>query len=157
MSDRSASLLADLESAVRGSHPNSAASAALDAVRESVPIPEVVRTAARAFASQYDAEVGAPRALVALASALNLLPVMQVRFHPLPIVQAVSFAASEKKASQSAKPAVVVSGEITHLGRSFLFACRAGDRAEAESIFLGMVGEGRERKMAGDMLFRAAL
>src|SRR5437773_1454325 len=36
-------------------------------------------------------------------------------------------------------------------------AARAGDVAEAESIFLGMVDEGWERKMAGDMLFRAAL
>src|SRR3989454_10811538 len=50
----------------------------------------------------------------------------------------------------------MVSGEVTHLGRSFLFAVRAGDVAEAESIFLGMVDEGWERKMAGDMLFRAA-
>jgi len=50
-----------------------------------------------------------------------------------------------------------VSGEITHLGRSFLFAVRDGNRAEAESIFLGMLAEGKERKMAGDMLFRAAI
>src|SRR5207245_2971352 len=38
-----------------------------------------------------------------------------------------------------------------------LFAGRAEDVAEAESICLGMVDEGWERKMAGDMLFRAAL
>ncbi|MCI4371588.1 MAG: hypothetical protein L3J78_02965, partial [Thermoplasmata archaeon] len=36
-------------------------------------------------------------------------------------------------------------------------AVRAADLSEAESIFLGMVEEGWERKMAGDMLFRAAL
>src|SRR5256885_11292651 len=52
---------------------------------------------------------------------------------------------------------LIVSGEVAHLGRSFLFAVRSGDVAEAESIFLGMVDEGWERKMAGDMLFRAAL
>src|SRR3989442_5305228 len=57
----------------------------------------------------------------------------------------------------AANPPLIVSGEVTHLGRSFLFAVRAGDVAEAESIFLGMVDEGWERKMAGDMLFRAAL
>jgi len=157
MSDRAASLLAELESAVRGSHPDRAANAALEAFHEAVPLPEIVRTAGRAFASQYDGNAGAPRGLVALSSAVNLAPVMQPRFHPLPIVQAVSFVASEKKTERPAKSAAVVSGEVTHLGRSFLFAVRAGDRAEAESIFLGMLTEGRERKMAGDMLFRAAI
>lgn len=157
MSDRAASLLAELESAVRGSHPDRAAKAALEAFEIAVPLPEVVRAAGRAFASQYDGSAGAPRGLVALSSAANLAPLMQPRFHPLPILQAVSFVASEKKAEQPARPAAVVSGEVTHLGRSFLFAVRAGDRAEAESIFLGMLAEGRERKMAGDMLFRAAI
>src|SRR2546422_5758850 len=81
---------------------------------------------------------------------------MQPRFHALPVLQVVSYVASEKKASTPAKPPLVVSGEVTHLGRSVLFAVRAGDVVEAESIFLGMVDEGRERKMAGDLLFRAA-
>ena len=157
MTDRAAPLLAELESAVRGSQPDRAAKAALEAARASVPAMEILRTGARAYATQYDPGTGAPRALVALSSAAHLLPLMQLRFQPLPILQAVSFAASEKKAAQPAKPALIVAGEITHLGRAFLFACRAGDRAEAESIFLGMVGEGRERKMAGDMLFRAAI
>jgi len=157
MSDRAASLLAELESAVRGSHPDRASKAALEAFHEAVPLLEIVRTVGRAFASQYDENAGAPRALVALSSAVNLAPVIQTRFHPLPITQAVSFVASETKSERPAKPAAIVSGEVTHLGRSFLFAVRAGDRAEAESIFLGMLVEGRERKMAGDMLFRAAI
>ena len=157
MTDRAAPVLAELESAVRGSRPDRAAIAASEAARASVPLADVVRTAARAYASQYDPRTGPPRALVALSSAANLLPLMPPRFRPLPILQAVSFAASETKAAQPSKPALIVAGEITHLGRSFLFACRAGDRAEAEAIFLGMVGEGRERKMAGDMLFRAAI
>src|SRR5439155_68239 len=119
---------------------------------------EVVRTAARAFATHYDGATGvAPRSLVALSSAANLMPVMQPRFQPLPILQAVSFVAAAKKSGAPARPAVVVSGEITHLGRSFLFGVRDGNRPEAESIFLGMLAEGKERKMAGDMLFRAAM
>ncbi|MGI0149158.1 MAG: hypothetical protein ACREDF_06470, partial [Thermoplasmata archaeon] len=157
MSDQTASLLAELESAVRASHPDRASKVALDALHAAVPPTEVVRTAARAFASHFDGAGGAPRALGVLASALNLLPVMQPPFHPIPIVQSVSFVASEKKADRPTKSSAVVSGEVTHLGRSFLFAVRAGDRAEAESIFVGMLPEGRERKMAGDMLFRAAM
>ena len=158
MTDPSASPLAELESAIQRSKSDRAAAAALDAIRAKVPLMEVVRTAARAFATHYDGATGvAPRSLVALSSAANLIPVMQPRFQPLPILQAVSFVAAAKKADAPARPAVVVSGEITHLGRSFLFGVRDGNRPEAESIFLGMLAEGKERKMAGDMLFRAAI
>ena len=111
-----------------------------------------------AFVTHYDGASGvAPRSLVALSSAANLIRVMQPRFQPLPILQAVSFVAAAKKADAPARAAAVVSGEITHLGRSFLFGVRDGNRPEAESIFLGMLAEGKERKMAGDMLFRAAI
>jgi hypothetical protein len=157
MSERAASLLAELDLAVRGSHPDRAAEAALEAFREKVPASEVVRAAARAFAAYDDGSAGAPRALVALGSALSLGTLLPQRLQPLPILQAVSFAASEKKADRPPKSPAVVSGEVTHLGRSFVFAVRAGDHGEAESIFLGMVPEGKERKMAGDMLFRAAI
>src|SRR5947208_11630113 len=158
MTDPSASPLAELESAVRRSKSDRATTAALDAIRAKVPLMEVVRTAARAFATHYDGASGvAPRSLVALSSAANLIPVMQPRFQPLPVLQAVSFVAAAKKADAPARPAVVLSGEITHLGRSFLFGVRDGNRPEAESIFLGMLAEGKERKMAGDMLFRAAI
>src|SRR5437879_4532508 len=150
--------LADLESAIRESKPDRAAQAALEAIRRKVPLPDLVRSAARTFAAHYDADSGAaPRALVALSSAIHLGAVLQPRFHPLPILQAISYAAAEKKADRPARPPAIVSGEVTHLGRSFLFGVRAGDRAEAESIFLGMLAEGRERKMVGDMLFRAAI
>jgi hypothetical protein len=158
MTDPTASPLADLESAIRGSKPDRAAQAAIDAIRGKVPLADVVRSAGRAFAAHYDAESGAaPRALVALSSSVNLSAVLQPRFHPLPVLQALTFLAAEKKADRPAKPPAIVSGEVTHLGRSFLFGVRAGDRAEAESIFLGMLAEGRERKMVGDMLFRAAI
>src|SRR2546427_1298542 len=110
------------------------------------------------MATHYDRASGvAPRSLAILGAAANLTSVMEPRFQVLPVLQAIAYAASEKKPAALAKPPLVVSGEVTHLGRSFLFAVRAGDVAEAESIFLGMVDEGWERKMAGDMLFRAAL
>jgi hypothetical protein len=158
MTNPAASFLADLEFAIRGSKPDQAAQAALDAIGAKVSLTEVVRSAGRAFADHYDAEFGAaPRALVALSSAVSLSAVLPPRLHPLPVLQAITFLAAEKKAARPAKPSAIVSGEVTHLGRSFLFAVRAGDRAEAESIFLGMLAEGKERKMVGDMLFRAAI
>ena len=158
MTDPAASPLADLESAIRGSKPDRAAQAAIDAIRGKASLVDVVRSAGRAFAAHYDAEMAAPpRALVALSSAVNLSAVLPPRLHPLPVLQAVTFLAAEKKADHPAKPPAIVSGEVTHLGRSFLFAVREGNRSEAESIFLGMLAEGKERKMVGDMLFRAAI
>ncbi len=152
-----ASLLGEVEAAVGGSG-SEAVEAARKAFLAKAPPLEVVRAAARAAAVRSLAASGtAPRGLAVLAAGTNLLTVMQTRFHPLPVLQALAFLASETKSSAPANPPLVVSGEVTHLGRSFLFAVRAGDVAEAESIFLGMVDEGWERKMAGDMLFRAAL
>jgi len=151
------SLLTEVETAV-GASRSDAVDAAVKAFRAKAPPLEVIRAAARAVATHYDRMSGvAPRSLAILGAAANLTSVMEPRFGALPALQAVAYAAAEKKAPTPAKPPRVVSGEVTHLGRSFLFAVRAGDVAEAESIFLGMVDEGWERKMAGDMLFRAAL
>src|SRR6266581_8150565 len=149
------SLLEEIESAVGASRPREAVDAAVKGFASKAPAIDVIRAAARGAAPRYDGL--APRGLAVLAAAANLFPLTQPRFHPLPTLQGVTFIASEKKASAPAKAPLVVSGEITHLGRSFLFAVRAGDLAEAESIFLGMLDERRERKMAGDMLFRAAV
>ena len=158
MTDAAVPPLAELESAIVRFEEKRALDAAVKALLGKTPPIEIVRAAARSAASRTLAASGeAPRGLVVLASAANLFPLMQPRFRPLPTLQAVSFATSEKKSPAPAKPALVVTGEVTHLGRSFLFAVRAGDLSEAESIFLGMVDEGWERKMAGDMLFRAAL
>ena len=158
MTNPAADSLADLEAAVHRSNVDASVRAAIEALRAQASPIEVVRFAGRGFATSYDGASGvAPRGLVALSSAVNLLPFLQAQFHPLPILQAVAFVASEKKARAPPKPPLAVSGEISHLGRSFLFAARAGERREAESIFLGMLPEGRERKMAGDMLFRAAI
>src|SRR2546425_2331515 len=151
------SLLTGVEAAVGASRPE-AVDAAAKAFRAKAPPIEVIRASARAAATHYDRASGAaPRTLAILGAAAILPAVVQPRFQALPVLQPISFAASEKKASTPAKATLVVSGEVTHLGRSFLFAVREGDVAEAESIFLGMVDEGWERKMAGDMLFRAAL
>ena len=151
------SLLTEVEAAVGASRPD-AIDASAKAFRANAPPLEVIRAAARGVATHYDrASRAAPRSLAILGAAANLISVMQPRFHALPVLQAVSYVASEQKASTPAKPPLVVSGEVTHLGRSFLFAVRAGDVVEAESIFLGMVDEGWERKMAGDLLFRGAL
>src|SRR5713226_139952 len=151
------SLLTEVQTAVAASRSD-AVDAAVKAFRADAPALEVVRAAARGVASHYDPTSGvAPRSLAILGAAANLTAVMQPGFRALPVLQSIAYAAAEKKASAPAKPPLIVSGEVTHLGRSFLFAVRAGDVSEAESIFLGMVDEGWERKMAGDMLFRAAL
>src|SRR2546426_7813282 len=151
------SLLTEVETAVGASRPDAVA-AAIKAFRAKAPPLELARAAARGVALHYDRASGvAPRSLAILSAASNLTSAMEPRFQVLPVLQAIAYAASEKKPPTPAKPPLIVSGEVTHLGRSFLFAVRAGDVAEAESIFLGMVEEGWERKMAGDMLFRAAL
>src|SRR5437667_5986856 len=151
------SLLTEVETAVGASRPD-AVDAAVKAFRAKAPPLELARAAARGVAAHYDPASGvAPRSLAILGAASNLTSVMEPRFQVLPVLQAIAYAASERKPAVPAKPPLVVSGEVTHLGRSFLFAVRAGDVAEAESIFLGMVDEDWERKMAGDMLFRAAL
>src|SRR5437870_11459624 len=151
------SLLTEVETAVGASRPD-AVEAAVKAFRAKAPPLELVRAAARGVALHYDRASGvAPRSLAILGAAANLTSVMEPRFQPLPVLQAIAYAAYETKPAAPAKPPLIVSGEVTHLGRSFLFAVRAGDVAEAESIFLGMVDGGWERKMAGDMLFRAAL
>lgn len=151
------SLLTEVETAVGASRPE-AVDAAVKAFRAKAPPLELVRAAARGVATHYDRASGVgPRSLAILGAAANLTSVMEPRFQVLPVLQAIAYAAAEKKPAALAKPPLIVSGEVTHLGRSFLFAVRAGDVAEAESIFLGMVDEGWERKMAGDMLFRAAL
>src|SRR2546422_11021499 len=151
------SLLTEVEAAVGASRPE-AVDAAAKAFRAKAPPLELVRAAARGVALHYDRASGvAPRSLAILSAATNLTSVMEPRYQVLPVLQAIAYAASEKKPAAPAKRPLIVSGEVTHLGRSFLFAVRAGDVAEAESIFLGMVDERWERKMAGDMLFRAAL
>src|SRR5437870_9469855 len=150
------SLLTEVETAVGASRPD-AVDAAVKAFRAKASPLELARAAARGIATHYDRASGvAPRSLAILGAAANLTSVMEPRFQVLPVLQAIAYAASEKKPAALAKPPLVVSGEVTHPGRSFLFAVRAGDVAEAESIFLGVADEGRERTLTGDVLFRGA-
>ena len=153
-----ASPLAELELALIASHPDRAANAALRAFRERIPALEVIRAATGSFASRYDPASGLPpHGLAALSAAAVLRDWMDPRDAPLAVLQAVALAASEKKLASPQPPGLTVSGEVTHVGRSALLAARAGAAAEAEPLFLGILEEGWERRMAGDLLFRAAL
>jgi len=153
-----ASPLAELELALAASRSDRAADAVLAALREHVGPVELLRTAARVAASRYDAASRlAPHALPTLAAAAALRDAMDPRHVPLALLQAVVLVAAEKKLPAPQRPPAVVSGEITHLGRSALLALRAGNLSDAEPIFLGIVDEGWERRMAGEILFRAAV
>lgn len=150
--------LAELELALASPRPDRAAEAGLRAIRGGVAPLEVVRTAAHAVARRYDPASGmVPHGLSALAAAACLHASMDPRDLPVAVLQAVALAASERKRPDPQPPALLVSGEVTHLGRSALLAARAGAAAEAEPLFLAIVENGWERRMAGDVLFRAAL
>ena len=152
-----AQALADLGAAVATSRTDRAIDAAIRAHRAGTDPLELIRSAARAGALHFDPAQGkAPTGMVALSAAANLRDVLDPGLRVLPALQAIALAASEKKAPRPARPPLVVSGEVTHLGRSFLFAARDGNLPEAEAIFLGILEERKERRMAGDMLFRAA-
>src|SRR5947209_7684074 len=143
------SLLTEVETAVGASRPE-AVEAAIKAFRAKAPPLELVRAAARGVALHYDRASGvAPRSLAILSAATNLTSVMEPRDQVLPVLQAIAYAASEQRPAPNAKPPLIVSGEARHLGRSLLFEVRAGDVAEAESTFPGMVGGRRERQLAG--------
>ncbi len=153
-----ASPLAELERSLAASRPDEAADAALRALRGGVPPVDVLRTTATASSSRYDpASGGAPHALAAIGAAIELQGVLGEPQRPLAVLQAVALAASEVKLPSVQPPPRVVSGEVTHLGRSALLAVRAGDLEDAEAVFLGIVEEGWERRMTGEVLFRASL
>lgn len=153
-----ASPLAELELALASSRPDRATEAALRATRARVAPLEILRTAARTLAPLYDPASGLPpHGLASLSAAACLQGSMDARDAPLAVLQAVALAASERKLAAPQRPAPAVSGEVTHLGRSAILAARAGSAADAESLFLGIVEEGWERRMAGDVLLRASL
>ncbi len=150
--------LEELEVAIAAGHPDRAVEAALKALAAQAPTLDVIRAAARGAASRPLSGAGTvPHGLVALASAAGLRDVLEPRALGLAILQAVSLTASATRASEASEPFLIVSGEVSHLAPSALFAVRRGDAAEAESLFLGIVEEGWERRQAGDMFFRAAV
>ncbi len=146
-----------LEAEVGAGHPEPAIEAALAALSAKAPPLDVILAAARGAATHLAPGAGqVPHGLVALASAAVLQPVADVRARSLAVLQAVELAASLPKSPKAVLPPRVVRGDVSHLGLSGLFAVRRGDLDEAESLFLGIVKDGSERRQAGDMLFRAA-
>lgn len=153
-----ASPLADLELAVSTSRPEAVASAALQALRGRTPPLEILRAAARASAARYDPGSGlAPHGLATLAAVAALPPHLDPEDAPLAVLQGLALIASEKKLGAAQRPAPIVAGEVSHLGRSALLAARSGSAGDAESLFLAIVDEGWERRQTGEILFRAAL
>ena len=149
--------LAELELALSSSRPDPACDAALRATAEGVPVLEILRVAARTAASRYDSAAALPpHGLAALSAAAALPEWMDPRDVPLAVLQAVALLASETMLSSPQPPVPARTGEVNHLGRSAVLAARSGD-PEAESLFLAVVEEGWERRMAGDVLFRACV
>ena len=154
----SASALLELASAIESSRADLAAEAALRAMQGNVGTAEILGAAARASAARYDGTTqSALHGISALSAASRLASRVDGPVSSLAIVQAIHLAASERKLTTSMPAPAIISGEISHLGKSFLLAARSGDAAEAESLFLGLVEEGKDRRQLGDWLFRAAV
>src|SRR2546426_456362 len=149
---------ADLAEAIRSEDGDAALSAGLAAVDAKVPPIEVARTAALAYGESVDVSKGSPlRGLVGLSSSVRLARHLAPRLQALPVLRALPLAAADGKLPPSERRRrVKVSGEISHLTRSFEYAVRTGAFADAVSIFSGLLTEGKERVMAGDILFRVA-
>ena len=149
---------ADLAEAIRSEDGDTALSAGLAAVDAKVPPVEVARTAALAYGESVDVSKGSPlQGLVGLSSSVRLARHLAPRLQALPVLRALPLAAADGKLPPSERRRrVKVSGEISHLTRSFEYAVRTGAFADAVSIFSGLLTEGKERVMAGDILFRVA-
>src|SRR3990172_7086595 len=98
-----------------------------------------------------------PPAFLALSAAVRPARHLPPNLAPLPVLQALTLAAADGKLPASEhRRRTAVAGEISHLTRSFEYAVRTGAFGDAVSIFSGLLREGRERVMAGDVLFRVA-
>src|SRR2546427_2866146 len=148
----------DLADAIRSEDPDDALHAGLSAVDAKVAPQEIARTAALAYGESVDVAKGAPlRGLVGLTSGVRLSRRLPPTLQPLPILRGLALAAMDAKLPLSdRRKRIKVSGEISHLTRSFEYAVRTGAFADAVSIFSGLLMEGKERVMAGDILFRVA-
>ena len=149
---------AGLAEAIRSEDPDAALRGGLSALDAKVPPIEVARAAALSYAEAVDLTKGTPlRGLVGLAAAVRLVRHLTPRLQPLPILRAVALAALDPKLPPAERrKRLKVSGEISHLTRSFEYAVRTGAFSDAISIFSGLLAEGKERVMAGDVLFRVA-
>ena len=147
-----------LGDAIRGGDADGAMRAGLAAVEAKVAPVEIARPAALAYGESVDTAKREPlRGLLALSAAVRLSRTLGTRLKALPVLRALTLAAGDAKVrpSERRRPRRV-SGEISHLTRSFEYAVRTGAFEDAVSIFSGLLVEGKERVMAGDILFRVA-
>ena len=140
-----------VEDALATGDPRRCARAIAEILRSGADRREVARTAGLAAARHFDVGLPPPHALLALSAALDLAPASEPP--ELPIVQACALAASEWRPGTLSATAQTVSGDELHLGLSFRSAVRAMDSHEADGIFSGLLREGEERRLAGDVLF----
>lgn len=112
---------------------------------------DVARTAALAASRHFSLKMPPPHALLALSASLDLA----VTSDPpeLPLIQACALAASEFQPNPLVPAKHAVTGDELHLGRSFVATVRERDVLEADAIFSGLLREGKERRLAGDVLF----
>lgn len=115
---------------------------------------EVARTAALTVARRFVPRLPPSHAFLALSASFPLASIVDPP--DLPFVQACALAASEYEAKALAGASHTVAGDELHLGRSFVSAVRTGDVLEADAIFSGLLREGDERRLAGDVLFEVS-
>ncbi len=149
---------AALGDAVRSEDSEGALKRGLHAVEAGAPPLEIARAGALAYASSVDVSPEyPPHGLLTLSAAVRLTRHLPLRLQTLPILQALTLAAEDRKLPAGEhRGRVKISGEISHLTRSFEYAVRTGAFDDAVSIFSGLLTEGKERVMAGDVLFRVA-
>ena len=147
-----------LADAVRSGDPEAALRAGIAAVQAKAPPLEIARAATLAYGESVDVANREPlRGLMALSAAVRLTRNVGPRLKALPVLRAIGLAAGDAKVpALERRKRLKVSGEISHLTRSFEYAVRTGAFADAVSIFSGLLHEGKERVMAGDILFRVA-
>ncbi|OGS50161.1 MAG: hypothetical protein A3K65_01670 [Euryarchaeota archaeon RBG_16_68_12] len=147
-----------LGEAVRSVDAAGALRSGLAAADAGVPPLEIVRAAALAYAGSVDVSPEfPPHGMLALSAAARLTRHLPPRLQALPVLQALTLAAADAKLPYDPlRKRTKVAGEISHLTRSFEVAVRAGAFDDAVAIFSGLLREGRERVMAGDVLFRVA-
>jgi len=147
-----------LADAIRAGDRDATLAAGLRAVEARAPHLEVARAGALAYASSVDVSPEyPPHGFLALSAAVRLARHLPPNLAPLPVLQALTLAAADGKLPASEhRRRTAVAGEISHLTRSFEYAVRTGAFGDAVSIFSGLLREGRERVMAGDVLFRVA-
>lgn len=149
--------LAALKVAVESGRPDDAANAAAAALAANVPLLDLARAAAHAGAATVDLSHGLlPHGLMTLSSSLRVVPHLREPLRALPVLQGIVSIAADPKIAPTAPSRSRIEGEPTQLGDSFRAAVRAGNADDAERTFAGFLRKGRERRIAGHLLFRTA-